>query len=93
MTDRAKFYYTNFMVKKKRTLVPLGEVPEYLKQAVILAEDANFYHHFGVDFKGIARAVLINLRIREPVYGGSTIPQQLIRSAFFTTEKTAERKN
>jgi len=78
--------------EEKRTLVPLGEVPEYLKQAVILAEDANFYHHFGVDFKGIARAVLINLRIREPVYGGSTIPQQLIRSAFFTTEKTAERK-
>ena len=78
--------------EEKRTLVPLGEMPEYLKQAVILAEDADFYHHFGVDFKGIARAVLINLRIGEPVYGGSTIPQQLIRSAFFTAEKTAERK-
>ena len=78
--------------EEKRTLVPLEETPEYLKQAVILAEDANFYHHFGVDFVGIIRSILINLKIGEPIYGGSTIPQQLIRSAFFTPEKTAERK-
>ncbi len=78
--------------EEKRTLVPLEIVPEYLKQAVIVTEDANFYHHFGVDFKGIVRAILINLKIKEVTYGGSTIPQQLIRSTFFSTEKTAERK-
>ena len=78
--------------EEKRTVVSLAKVPEYLKQALIAAEDANFYHHFGVDFQGIARAILINLKIMKPVYGGSTIPQQLIRSTFFSSEKTAERK-
>jgi len=78
--------------EEKRTWMPLGEIPEYLKQAVIAAEDANFYHHPGVDFNGVARAILTDLKIGKPVYGGSTIPQQLIRSTFLSTEKTAERK-
>jgi len=78
--------------EEKRTIVSLEDIPEYLKQAVIVAEDANFYHHFGIDFEGILRSILINLKIGRPVYGGSTIPQQLIRSAFFTPEKTIERK-
>ena len=78
--------------EEKRTWVPLKNIPEYLKQAVISVEDANFYHHFGIDLKGVARAVLEDLRIGKPVYGGSTIPQQLIRSTFFSTEKTAQRK-
>ena len=78
--------------EEKRTLVPLSVVPEYLKQALIATEDANFYRHFGVDFRGIMRSILINFKLKEPMYGGSTIPQQLIRSAFFSTEKTAQRK-
>lgn len=78
--------------EEKRTLVSLEKIPEYLKQAVIVTEDVNFYQHFGIDFKGIIRAILINLRIKEPIYGGSTIPQQLIRSTFFSTEKTVKRK-
>ena len=78
--------------EEKRTWVSLDKIPDYLKQAVIVTEDANFYKHFGVDIKGIIRAILINLKIKEPIYGGSTIPQQLIRSTFFSTEKTAERK-
>jgi len=78
--------------EEKRTLVSLDKIPEYLKQAVIVTEDAKFYRHFGIDIGGILRSVLINLRIQEPIYGGSTIPQQLIRSTFFGTEKTIERK-
>jgi len=78
--------------EEKRTWVPLESIPEYLKEAVIVAEDANFYHHFGVDIKGIVRAILADLRIGKPIYGASTIPQQLIRSTFLSTEKTAERK-
>ena len=78
--------------EEKRTWVSLEFIPDNLKQAVIAAEDANFYEHFGVDIKGIIRAILADLRIRQPVYGGSTIPQQLIRSTFLSTEKTAERK-
>lgn len=78
--------------EEKRTLVSLEKVPEYFKQAVIVTEDVNFYRHFGIDINGILRSVLINLKIKEPIYGGSTIPQQLIRSTFFSTEKTIKRK-
>jgi len=78
--------------EEKRTRVSLSVIPEYLKAAIISAEDANFYHHFGIDPRGILRAILADLKIGQPVYGGSTIPQQLIRSTFLSIEKTAERK-
>lgn len=78
--------------EEKRTLVLLEIIPQYLRQAVIVTEDVNFYQHFGIDFGGILRSILINLEIKEPIYGGSTIPQQLIRSVFFTPEKTIKRK-
>jgi 1A family penicillin-binding protein len=78
--------------EERRKIVSLEEIPEHLKEAVITAEDSNFYHHFGIDISGIFRSILINLKIAKPVYGGSTIPQQLIRSTFFSLEKTAERK-
>jgi len=62
--------------EEKRTAVSLERIPEHVRQAVIAAEDANFYHHFGIDLKAIARSILINLKIMKPIYGGSTIPQQ-----------------
>jgi len=78
--------------EEKRAWVPLEKVPEYLKGAIIATEDANFYQHSGIDFKGIINAVLADLKIMKPTYGGSTIPQQLIRSTFLSLEKTAKRK-
>lgn len=78
--------------EEKREIVSLEEMPQYLKAAVIVAEDANFYHHFGIDPEGIFRALLVNLRLKKPIHGGSTIPQQLIRSTFLTPEKTLQRK-
>ena len=78
--------------EEKRTVVPLDIIPSYLKEAVVAAEDAGFYHHYGVDLKGIVRAIAADFRIGSPVFGGSTIPQQLIRSTFLSAEKTAERK-
>jgi len=78
--------------EEKRTWVPLENIPESLKRAVITAEDNNFYQHFGIDVRGISRSIIEDLRIGQPVYGGSTIPQQLIRSTFLSNEKTAQRK-
>ena len=78
--------------EEKREIISLSDVPEYLKTAVIVAEDANFYHHFGIDPKAILRALLVNLKLKKPIQGGSTIPQQLIRSTFLTPEKTIKRK-
>jgi len=79
--------------EEKREVVFINQVPEYLKRAVIVTEDRDFYQHFGVDFKGILRSFLNNLKIMKPTYGGSTIPQQLVRSSFLTRKKTAERKS
>ena len=78
--------------EEKRTWVSLDEIPVHLKKAVIATEDANFKHHFGIDFRGIARAFLVNLKTGEFVHGGSTISQQLIRSTFLTPERVTERK-
>jgi len=78
--------------EEKRTYVFLSQIPKYLRDAVICAEDSNFYHHFGVDPKALVRAILSDLKILKPVYGASTIPQQLIRSTFLSLEKTTERK-
>lgn len=78
--------------EEKREVISLNQVPEYLKQALIATEDNNFYSHFGLDFRGIFRSILVNLKLKKPSQGGSTISQQLIRSSFLTTEKTLERK-
>ncbi|MFC1789447.1 transglycosylase domain-containing protein [Patescibacteria group bacterium] len=79
--------------EEKRTLISLDEVPSFLKDAIVSAEDSSFYSHFGIDFSGLIRSVFNNFRIGSLLYsGGSTIPQQLIRSTFLTPEKTISRK-
>ena len=78
--------------EERRTRVSLDKIPDYLKKAVISVEDKDFYSHFGIDLKSIARSILANLKIGKPLYGGSTIPQQLVRSTFLSNEKTIERK-
>jgi penicillin-binding protein 1A len=78
--------------EERRTWTSLDVVPEHLKQAVIAVEDANFYNHYGIDLRGIIRAILIDIQLGKPVSGGSTICQQLIRSTFLTNKKTVERK-
>lgn len=78
--------------EEKRTAVALDQVPEYLKKAILATEDRNFYKHFGLDLAAISRSILINLRIGRPLYGGSTISQQLIRSSYLNLEKTPARK-
>jgi len=77
---------------EKRELVPMEEVPEVLRLAVIAAEDAKFYSHEGLDFTGILRALLKNLLAREIVQGGSTITQQVVKSLLLTPEKSYSRK-
>jgi len=78
--------------EEKREIVSLEKIPKYLREAVIVAEDHNFYNHFGIDLRGIGRAILVNLKLRKPIQGASTISQQLIRSSFLTREKTLTRK-
>lgn len=87
-----KIILYNLYDEEKRTIVPLSEISDNLKKAVIATEDADFYRHKGISLKSIGRAVLADLKIKNLAQGGSTISQQLIRSAYLTKKKTIERK-
>ena len=78
--------------EEKRTIVSLDQVSENLVHAIVATEDARFYEHSGIDYKGILRSVWKNLQEGRPIYGGSTISQQLIRSSLLNLEKTPVRK-
>ncbi|WP_316571208.1 penicillin-binding protein 1A [Neobacillus sp. YIM B06451] len=72
--------------------IPIKDVPEHMKNAVIAIEDHRFYKHNGVDLIGITRAFFKNLMAGSVVEGGSTITQQLTKNAILDSEKTYSRK-
>lgn len=78
--------------QEKRTIISFEEISQDLREATIVAEDSNFYHHFGLDFKGIIRAFLSDLKGQKISQGGSTITQQFIKNAILTPERTLSRK-
>ena len=75
-----------------RVLVPYSEVPPFLVTALIAVEDRHFFSHSGVDYLGILRAVLANIRHGGIRQGGSTLTQQLVKNFFLTRERTYWRK-
>jgi penicillin-binding protein 1B len=77
---------------ESRRPVPLSAIPPSLRNAVIASEDARFHSHFGIDFVGIGRALIANLRERRFAQGGSTITQQLAKNFFLSPKKTIVRK-
>ena len=77
--------------EERRKFVPIGEIPDVMKDAVLAAEDARFYEHGGVDYKGVARAAIENLRDARS-QGASTITMQVARNFYLSTEKTFTRK-
>ena len=72
--------------------IPLKGLPPYLPQAFVAIEDRRFYHHFGLDPLGLARAVAVNIAHRGVREGGSTLTQQLAKNLFLTPERTISRK-
>ncbi len=78
--------------EEKRTVVPLEEIPEYLKEATLATEDNNFYTRPAFDWKAILRALLVDLKEMRIAQGGSTITQQLARNIFLSPKKTLDRK-
>ena len=77
--------------EERRNFTPISQMPKVLKDAVLAAEDARFYEHGGVDYKGIVRAALANLRDARS-QGGSTITMQVAKNFYLSTEKTYTRK-
>ena len=78
--------------KEKRVLIQEGEVPPLLQNAILAAEDSNFFQHGGIDAEGVLRAMTQNLRQGRLAMGGSTITMQLARQLYLTPKKTWQRK-
>ncbi|MEO5596921.1 MAG: penicillin-binding protein 1A, partial [Lysobacteraceae bacterium] len=77
----------------RRYPVTISQVPMQLRQAVIAIEDARFYEHPGVDWRGVSRAVWLLATTKDKrVPGGSTITQQVARQFFLSTEYSYSRK-
>ncbi len=77
--------------EERRNFMPIAQMPQVMKDAVLAAEDSRFYQHGGVDYKGVLRAALENLRDARS-QGASTITMQVARNFYLPTEKTFTRK-
>ncbi|MCC6217507.1 MAG: transglycosylase domain-containing protein [Polyangiaceae bacterium] len=77
---------------ERRTVIELGQLPEHVRLAFLAAEDATFYEHEGLDYLGMVRALVANLRAGRTVQGGSTITQQVVKNLLLDPERTYARK-
>ncbi|MDM0056119.1 penicillin-binding protein 1A [Variovorax fucosicus] len=77
--------------EERRNLTPIDTIPKVVKDAVLAAEDARFYSHGGVDYKGVIRAGLANVN-KVKSQGASTITMQVARNVYLSSEKTLTRK-
>ena len=76
--------------EEHRDFVPIKDIPDTMKKAILAVEDARFYEHHGVDYIGMARAV-VSTATGAP-QGGGTITMQVARNFFLTRERTVSRK-
>jgi len=76
----------------KETPVTVDELPDFVVNAFLAIEDRNFYHHAGIDPRGVLRALWHDARAGAAEQGGSTITQQLAKTAFLEPERTLRRK-
>ncbi len=78
---------------QRRTVIGIDDMAPQVKLAVLAAEDANFYNHEGINYLGIMRAAVVNLRAGRTRQGGSTITQQVVKNILLdNNERTYKRK-
>ncbi|HZA50745.1 MAG TPA: transglycosylase domain-containing protein, partial [Myxococcaceae bacterium] len=77
---------------ERRIWVPVKELPPFVAQAFVAAEDRRFFQHPGIDAFGIARAAFENLRAGTVIQGGSTLTQQLAKKLIVGSERSYRRK-
>ena len=80
--DRHGNVIGTFHTSVDRTIIPFAQMPPPLRDAVVAAEDKDFYHHSGIDPVGILRAAWNDLIARKAVQGGSTITQQVVKNVY-----------
>lgn len=90
--DRNGILLFDIFADENRTYIPLSDIPKHVQQATIAIEDKNFYEHQGINpLGGILRAFVASIT-KQKLQGGSTITQQLVKSALLTPERTITRK-
>lgn len=89
--DRNGKLLYNIYADKNRTLLPFDQIPQHIKNASIAIEDKDFYKHKGFDILGVIRASMA-IAFKQELQGGSTITQQLVKTAFLTPERNLTRK-
>ena len=80
------------MGNEKRTVVPYEAIPKVLINAVVSAEDADYFHHDGLNYRGMVRAVLEDVLRGRRAQGGSSITQQVVKNLILSPERTLRRK-
>lgn len=80
--------YNNYISKN---IVPIDEIPDNLKNAIVATEDKRFYKHKGVDYRSLTRSVVNNI-LSDSTQGGSTIDMQVSKNLLTSEEKTMTRK-
>jgi membrane peptidoglycan carboxypeptidase len=78
--------------EENRTPIPFRQMPHSLREAVIAAEDADYYTEGGISWRAILRAAMVNLRAHRVVQGGSTITQQYVKDVYTGSRRTVARK-
>jgi penicillin-binding protein 4 len=92
LTDGAGEVISEITNGQDRIYLEDDQIPSFLKQVFIVAEDRHFYEHTGVNVMAISRALIANSQSDDIEQGGSTITQQLARNLYLTNEKTYNRK-
>jgi len=77
---------------ERREIVAFEDIPKIIIDAFLSAEDDSFYEHKGVDYLGVLRALIKNIKAGRVVQGGSTITQQVAKSLLLSRERSISRK-
>jgi len=78
--------------EQRRVMIDYHDIPVTFQQALIAIEDSSFHRHTGIDFRGIVRALISDVRKLRLAQGASTLTQQLARNLFLHPDKTITRK-
>ncbi len=80
------------LYREKRIKVPIARMPDYLVHATLASEDRRFMRHWGLDFRRITKAILVDIASLKKREGASTLTQQLARKIYLTPKKSWIRK-
>lgn len=79
-------------VRSAETYVKVDDISQTFKDAIVAIEDIRFYEHGAIDFKSLLRAIIINLKEKKVLQGGSTITQQVAKNLYFDNDQNFSKK-